>query len=91
MFIDIVTTSRSALEDVIREGRLLSDPPKAMIAMLSWELEDGQVRTITVWDSASERGAFAAERMMPLFEAGVLGEAHGSPHPVRTVHAYVRD
>lgn len=90
MFIDSVTTSRSALEDVIREGRLLSDPPEAMVAMLSWEVEDGQVETITIWDSASERGAFAAERMMPLFEAGVLGEAHGSPRLLRTVHAYVR-
>jgi hypothetical protein len=91
VFIDRVTTSRTALEEVIREGRLLSDPPEAMVAMLSWEVEDGQVTTITVWDSASERGAFAAERMMPLFEAGVLGEAHGSPRPVKAVHAYVRD
>jgi hypothetical protein len=91
VFIDSVTISRSALEEVVREGRLLSDPPEAMVAMFSWEVEDGQVTSITVWDSASERGAFAAERMMPLFEAGVLGEEHGSPRPVKTVHAYVRE
>ncbi|MDX1690282.1 MAG: hypothetical protein R3290_04575 [Acidimicrobiia bacterium] len=91
MFVDIVTTSLSALEDVVREGRLLSDPPEAMAAMFSWHEDDGQITTITVWDSAGERGDFAAERMMPLFEAGTLGEQHGSPRPVRTVHTYIRD
>jgi hypothetical protein len=85
------TTTRSALEDVIREGRLLSHPPAAMVAMFSWEVEDGRVTTVTAWDSAGERGAFAAERMMPLLEIGELGEEHGSPRPVETVHAYVRD
>ncbi len=75
----------------MREGRLLSDPPDAMIAMFSWEVDDGRVMSLSVWDSAEERGAFAAERMMQLFQSGVLGEEHGSPRPARVVHTYVRD
>ncbi|MBW3579324.1 MAG: hypothetical protein KY462_16625 [Actinobacteria bacterium] len=89
MFMDKVTTTRDAAEDVWRESRLLDDPPDSLLALLSWE-EDGQVTTVSVWESAADRGQVAADRMLPLFERGVLGERHGSPHPVETVRIYLR-
>ena len=45
---------------------------------------------VTLWESAGARGQAAMERMMPLFESGVLDERHGEPHPVQPVHVYVR-
>lgn len=89
MFIDKVTTTRDAAEEVRRESRLLDDPPSSLLALLSWE-EDGQVTTVSVWESAADRGQVAADRMLPLFERGVLGERHGSPRPVDPVRAYLR-
>lgn len=45
MFMDKVTTSRDAAEEVLRESRLLDDPPSSLLALLSWE-EGGQVTTV---------------------------------------------
>jgi hypothetical protein len=42
-----------------------------------------------VWESPAARGAFAAERMVPLFEAGILGEEHGHPERVTPLHVYL--
>lgn len=89
MFMDKVTTSRDAAEEVFRESRLLDDPPRSLLALLSWE-DNGQVTTVSVWESASDRGQVAADRILPLFQRGVLGEQHGSPHPVDPVRVYLR-
>ena len=90
MFMDKVTTTRNAAEETWSESRLLDDPPTSLLALLSWEEEDGQVTTVSVWESAASRGQVAADRMMPLFEQGVLDERHGSPHPVPAVRIYLR-
>ncbi|MBW3657911.1 MAG: hypothetical protein KY457_04690 [Actinobacteria bacterium] len=89
MFMDKVTIARDAAEDVWRESRLLDDPPAGLLALLAWE-EDGQVTAVSLWESAADRGQAAADRMLPLFERGVLGERHGSPHPVEAVRVHLR-
>jgi hypothetical protein len=90
MFMDKVTTTRDAAEEVWRESRLLDDAPSSLLAPLAWEEEDGQVTTVSVWESAASRGQVAADRVMPLFEQGILDERHGSPHPVPAVRIYLR-
>lgn len=89
MFMDKVVTTRDAAEEVWEASKLLDEPPDSLLALLSWE-EDGQVTTVSVWESAADRGQVAAERMMPLFERGVLDERHSSPHPVEAVQVYLR-
>jgi hypothetical protein len=90
MYMDKVTTSRDAAEEVWSESRLLDDPPGSLLALLAWEEEEGQVTTVSVWESAASRGEVAADRVMPLFEQGVLDGRHGSPHPVSAVRIYLR-
>lgn len=90
MFMDKVTTTRDAAEQVWNASKLIDDPPSSLLALLSWEEEGGQVTTVSLWESAAARGQVAAERMMPLFERGVLDERHGSPRPVETVRIYLR-
>jgi hypothetical protein len=89
MFMDKVTTTRDAAEEVWNESKLLDDPPRSMLALLAWA-EDGLVTTVSVWESAASRGQVAADRIMPLFEQGVLDERHGSPHPIPAVKVYLR-
>jgi hypothetical protein len=90
MYMDKVITTRSAAEEVLSASKLLDEPPSSLLALLSWEEQDGQVTTVSVWESAASRGQVAADRMMPLFEQGVLDERHGSPRPVQTVRIYLR-
>ncbi|MBY5163922.1 hypothetical protein [Salsipaludibacter albus] len=90
MFMDKVTTDRDALDEVMDASRLLDDPPDGLLAALSWDDGDGRATMVSLWESPGARGQAAMERMMPLFESGVLDERHGDPHPVRPVHVYVR-
>lgn len=90
MFMDKVTISRDAADEVFQESKLLDEPPTSLLALLSWEEDDGRVTVMSVWESAADRGQWAADQMMPLFERGVLDERHGSPHPVPPVRIYLR-
>jgi hypothetical protein len=90
MYMDKVTTSREAAEEVWNESGLLDDPPTSLLALLAWEEQDGQVTTVSVWESAAARGDVAVSRVMPLFEQGILDERHGSPHPVPVVRIHLR-
>ncbi len=42
-----------------------------------------------VWETPAARGEWAAERMVPLFEASLLGEEHGPPERVTPVQVYL--
>jgi hypothetical protein len=87
---DKVTLDRAALDEVMDASRLLDDPPDGLVAALSSEDDDGQATMVSLWESPGARGQAAMERMMPLFEAGVLGDSHGDPRPVRPLHVYVK-
>jgi hypothetical protein len=91
MYMDKDTTSRDGAEEAWEAIKLLDDPPESLLALLSWEEADGQVTSVYVWESAADRGQVAAERVMPLFQQGILNEErHGSPHPVPAVKIFLR-
>jgi hypothetical protein len=56
MFMDKVTITRDAAEEVWNASKLLDDPPPSLVALLAWEEEDGRVTTVSVWESAASRG-----------------------------------
>lgn len=91
MFIDKITVSREVIQTVLTEARMIDDPPEGLAALLSWEEADEQVTMVMCWDTPAHRGEFAAQRMMPLFERGVLGEEAGDPDRVVPVEVYIRD
>lgn len=70
MFIDIVTAPRQEVEFVDEEAGLFSDPPDGLAAAVAWEVDDDNVTVLMVWETPGARGDFAAEKMMPLVEAG---------------------
>jgi hypothetical protein len=41
MFGDKFTTTHDAAEEVWHESKLLDDPPSSLVALLSWEEDDG--------------------------------------------------
>lgn len=90
MFTETVTTARTKAEAVWEHSRLFSDPPVGLVAAIAWETDDGNVTTVLVWETPAARGDFSLERMMPLFEAGTLGEEHGHPERVTPVNVYLR-
>lgn len=90
MFAETVTTPRSAADTVWERSRLFSEPPTGLVAAIAWESGDDDVTTVMVWETPGARGDFAAERMVPLYEAGILGAEHGHPDRVTPVQVYVR-
>jgi hypothetical protein len=45
---------------------------------------------VMVWETAAQRGEWAAAVMMPLFESGVLAGVTTDPAPVSPIDVYVR-
>lgn len=90
-FIEMVT-GPPAQEARFRElTGILSDPPDALAALISWEVADqpGVVTTVLVWDSPAARGDWSAAKIMPLIQSGQLEPAH--PNRLTPVEVYVRD
>jgi hypothetical protein len=79
MFAETITTEPSLAQAVWDHSRLFTEPPAGLLAAITWESGGDDVTAVMVWESPAARGAFAAERMVPLFEAGILGEEHGPP------------
>ena len=90
MFVDMVTGPMSEWELVAEHSKLVAEPPDGLLACIVLPEGDGQMRGITVWETPGQRGDFAAEVMMPLFESGVLASVQNSPEPVRPVALFVR-
>lgn len=78
---DKATIDPEALDEVLEASALLHDPPEGMLAALSWEEDDGPVTMVSLWESPGARGQAAMERMMPLFETGLLGRSSGTTRP----------
>lgn len=90
MFIDKTSAPRAVIDKVLTEARMIDDPPRGLAALLSWEEADEHVTIVMCWDTPGHRGDFAAERMMPLFESGVLGDEAGDPDRVVPFKVYIR-
>jgi hypothetical protein len=91
MFMEIVTTARKDAEFVFERSRIYSDPPAGLRAAISWVDGEDQVSLLTVWETPGARGDFALERMMPLFDAGVLDDRHGHPERLTPLRVLLAD
>lgn len=78
MFVEGAEAPLEGLKRLFEKSRLISDPPPGLRAVVAWETSDGQGRALVVWDSASQRGDWAAERVVPLYAAGALEGVPGS-------------
>jgi hypothetical protein len=89
VFIEMVTGPAAELQAWTERLRLLSDSPAALVASFAWRTTDGNVASMSVWDSASDIADFYVDRVQSVVDA------HGPPQhkPVRlgeAVHAYIR-
>jgi len=90
VFVETVRAPRAEIEFVFREARLTSDPPPGLRAAISWELADGEAMALVVWDSPGERGDWAAERVVPLADAGAMADHVGHPERATPIEVWVR-
>ncbi len=90
MFAETITITRAQAQTVWDHSRLFSEPPAGLLAAIAWESGgDDEITSVMVWETPAARGDFAAERMLPLYDAGILGEAHGHPERVTPVQVYL--
>ena len=90
MFVDMVTGPMSEWELVAEYSKLVTEPPDGLLACVVLPEGDGQMRCITVWETPGQRGDFAANVMMPLFDSGVLASVQNNPEPVQPVALFAR-
>lgn len=90
MFMEIVTGSRREAALVEENSRMFADPPAGLLAAVAWESGDDDVTTLMVWETPKAHGDFSFERMMPLFESGVMSEVKGKPERLTPVKVYLR-
>ena len=91
MFVDMVRGPRSDWESVREASGMLDDPPPGLVAVIVVPDGEDDMIGITVWDTPGQRGEFAAQRMMPLFESGALADVTSNPDPVTPISLYFRD
>jgi hypothetical protein len=83
MYVETVTAPRDVWQQWTTRLQLFSEPPSALVATVAWEIGDGMITAVNVWDSPSAIGDFFVERIQPVIEAD------GPPDykPVRHGHA----
>jgi hypothetical protein len=69
MFVETVTAPREFWEQWTTRLRLLSEPPSALVATVVWDVGDGMVSSVNVWDNPSAVADVFFERVQPLIEA----------------------
>jgi hypothetical protein len=69
MYVETVTAPRQVWQQWTTRLRLLSEPPSALVATVAWEVGDGIITTVNVWDSPSAVGDFFVERIQQVIEA----------------------
>jgi hypothetical protein len=90
MFVEIVRAPAEELQRVMERSRLTSDPPPGLGAAVAFTEANGESAVLLVWDSPGERGDWAAERMVPLFESGEFTDAAGHPERVEPIEVWLR-
>jgi len=89
MFVETVTSPRELWQQWTTSLRLISEPPSALVAFVAWDVRDGLITSVHVWDSPSAVADFFVERVQPLIDA----EGPPDYKPVRhgnAVAAYFR-
>ena len=90
MFLETVTAPRDEWEHWNERLRMLSDPPRALVAAITWNAGDGQVTSLNLWETPEAVADFFMERVRPILEAE--GEAANKPqrHGV-PISVYIRN
>ena len=87
MFIDVVVAPPEEIRLVEDKAGLFDQPPNGLVAAVSWESGDDETTTVMVWDSPSDRGDFAFQKMMPLIEQGGITS---KPEIVQPFRVFIR-
>jgi hypothetical protein len=90
MFVEVVEGPLRDWESVREHSRLVDDPPDGLLACVVTPVGDDAMHGVMVWETAAQRGEWAAAVMMPLFESGVLAGVTTDPSPVSPIDVYVR-
>lgn len=90
MFVEFVSGARRDWETVRDKSRVLEDPPDGLLACIALPKGDDEMSTVMVWESADVRGTWAAEVMMPLFEAGEFADVASNPSPIQPIDVYIK-
>ena len=69
MFVETVTAPRELWQQWTISLRLFSEPPPALVATVAWDVGDGMITSVNVWDNPSAVGDFFVERVQPVIEA----------------------
>jgi hypothetical protein len=77
MFIESVAAPRDEWTRWSERLRYTTDPPSALIASIAWDVGDGTVMAINLWDSPEAIADFFVERVRPFVEAE--GEPANTP------------
>jgi hypothetical protein len=77
MFVETIVLPRPEWERWHERLRYSTDPPEALIATIVWDSGDGQVTSISVWDTPGAIADFDMERVKPIVEAE--GEPSNTP------------
>ncbi|MGI9577556.1 MAG: hypothetical protein ACR2OH_05125 [Microthrixaceae bacterium] len=68
----------------------MKDPPPGLRACIVVPEGDHEMTMVWVWDTPGQRGDWAAEVMVPLFESGELAEVTTNPAPVEPIDLFLR-
>ena len=90
MFVEVVAGPRRDWELVRHHSRLLDEPPDGLLSCVVTPVGADEVHGVLVWETAGQRGEWAARVMVPLFESGALGDVTSDPSPVTPIDVYVR-
>lgn len=69
MFVETVTAPREFWQQWTSGLRLFSEPPSALVSTVAWNIGDGMITSVNVWDSPSAVADFFVERIRPVIEA----------------------
>jgi hypothetical protein len=91
MFVERVSGPVRDWEAVKARSGLLADPPDGLLSCVVLPDGDGRLTATMVWESPGQRGDWAAEVMMPLFESGQMDDVGSHPEPVEPIDLFVRE
>jgi hypothetical protein len=83
MFVETVTAPRGLWQQWTTRLRLFSEPPAALVATVAWDVGDGMIASVNVWDTPTAVADFFVERVQPVIEAEGPSDykpvRHGNP------------
>ena len=77
MFVETITSDRDEWEMLDRKLRMREDPPNGLVASVTWDIGDGKVTMLNVWDEPGHISDFNVERAASAFAE--VGQPTGKP------------